>query len=606
MIKLVLTDMDDTLIPAGHDGASDYAIEGIHAMQAAGLHFGPVSGRQPSAMGWMFKNRSECFSTGAFCNGQVMFVDGEVVASRAIDNDALMRLADYLEQETDDTFLKVYSLGDDFWGNDAYCVTSNPERVRRAMESGGNAWLKGEEAPCRPVVDGAPVFKANIWSARSREELAELRERVAVEVPELSLVFPNNRVRLFDILPDGWDKGCAALELARALGLTPDEVAVFGDSDNDLPMIDAVPNSVAVANANEAVTAAARWHIGAAADDAVAGALHQIVACAATGEMPPFMRQMGTAVGSGIADSLGRPVMKLQQLRYVVKVAECGSITEASRRLFVSQPSITASIRDLENEMGVHIFERTNKGVIVSEEGETFLGYARQVLDQADLLEGKYKGASEQVPHFSVSCQHYSFAVNAFVDVIREFDAARYDFTLREEQTHEIIEDVAHMKSELGILYLSEHNREVIERMLVANELVFEGLFCATPHVFVCADHPLADRSSVTLEDLEDYPFLSYEQGSYNSFYYSEELTSTFERRKNIRVRDRATLFNLAMGLNGYTVCSGVISHELNGPGIISIPLDVDEYMEIGIITRKNTTLTRYGRAYIDAIRQHI
>lgn len=298
--------------------------------------------------------------------------------------------------------------------------------------------------------------------------------------------------------------------------------------------------------------------------------------------------------------------MKLQQLRYVVKVAECGSITEASRRLFVSQPSITASIRDLENEMGVHIFERTNKGVIVSEEGETFLGYARQVLDQADLLEGKYKGTSEQVPHFSVSCQHYSFAVNAFVDVIREFDAVRYDFTLREEQTHEIIEDVAHMKSELGILYLSEHNREVIERMLAANELVFEGLFCATPHVFVCAGHPLAGRSSVTLGDLEDYPFLSYEQGSYNSFYYSEELTSTFERRKNIRVRDRATLFNLAMGLNGYTVCSGVISHELNGPGIISIPLDVDEYMEIGIITRKNTTLTRYGRAYIDAIRQHI
>ena len=145
------------------------------------------------------------------------------------------------------------------------------------------------------------MFKANIWSARSREELAELRERVAAEVPELSLVFPNNRVRLFDILPAGWDKGCAALELARALGLTPDEVAVFGDSDNDLPMIDAVPNSVAVANANEAVTAAARWHIGAAADDAVAGALHQIAACAATGEMPPFMRQMDAA-GLGITN----------------------------------------------------------------------------------------------------------------------------------------------------------------------------------------------------------------------------------------------------------------------------------------------------------------
>ncbi len=190
MIKLVLTDMDDTLIPAGHDGASDYAIEGIHAMQAAGLHFGPVSGRQPSAMGWMFENRSECFSTGAFCNGQVMFVDGQAVASRATDNDALMRLADYLEEETDDTYLKVYSLGDDFWDNDAYCVTSDSERVRRAMESGGNAWLKGEEAPCRPVVDDAPVFKANIWSARSREELAELRERVPPRCRSSRLCFP--------------------------------------------------------------------------------------------------------------------------------------------------------------------------------------------------------------------------------------------------------------------------------------------------------------------------------------------------------------------------------------------------------------------------------
>ena len=298
--------------------------------------------------------------------------------------------------------------------------------------------------------------------------------------------------------------------------------------------------------------------------------------------------------------------MTLLQLKYIVKIVECGSMNEASHALYVSQPALSSSVKELENELGIEIFTRSSQGIALTVDGAEFLTYARQVLDQADLLEGKYKGASEQVPHFSVSCQHYSFAVNAFVDVIREFDAARYDFTLREEQTHEIIEDVAHMKSELGILYLSEHNREVIERMLAANELVFEGLFCAAPHVFVCADHPLADCASVTLEDLEDYPFLSYEQGSYNSFYYSEELTSTFERRKNIRVRDRATLFNLAMGLNGYTVCSGVISHELNGPGIISIPLDVDEYMEIGIITRKNTTLTRYGQAYIDAIRQHI
>ena len=298
--------------------------------------------------------------------------------------------------------------------------------------------------------------------------------------------------------------------------------------------------------------------------------------------------------------------MKLQQLVYVTKVAECGSITEAARRLYVSQPSITSAIRELETEMDVHIFDRTNKGVVVSEEGEVFLGYARQVLEQADLLESKYKGSERRVPHFSVSCQHYSFAVEAFVDVIREFDAARYDFTLREEQTHEIIEDVAHMKSELGVLYLSARNREVIGKMLAANELAFEPLFKAPPHVFICSSHPLAGRAKVTLDDLDDYPFLSYEQGDFNSFYYSEELTSTLDRRKNIRVRDRATLFNLLIGLNGYTVCSGVISAELNGPSIISVPLDIDEYMEVGLVTRKGTQRSVYGEAYVEAIKRHI
>ena len=242
--------------------------------------------------------------------------------------------------------------------------------------------------------------------------------------------------------------------------------------------------------------------------------------------------------------------MKLQQLVYVTKVAECGSITEAARRLYVSQPSITSAIHDLEQEMNVHIFDRTNKGVVVSEEGETFLGYARQVLEQTELLEDKYKNPAQRVPHFSVSCQHYSFAVNAFVDVIREFRAE--------------------------------------------------------PHVFVCSSHPLASRASVTLDDMADYPFLSYEQGSFNSFYYSEELTSTLDRNKNIRVRDRATLFNLLIGLNGYTVCSGVISAELNGASIISVPLDIDEYMEVGLVTRKGTQRSVYGAAYVEAIRRHI
>ena len=213
--------------------------------------------------------------------------------------------------------------------------------------------------------------------------------------------------------------------------------------------------------------------------------------------------------------------MKLQQLRYVVKVAECGSITEASRRLFVSQPSITASIRDLENEMGVHIFERTNKGVIVSEEGETFLGYARQVLDQADLLEGKYKGESEQVPHFSVSCQHYSFAVNAFVDLIKQYGQEEYDFSLRETQTYEIIEDVARLRSEIGILFLNDFNEAVLSKLLKSHDLEFHQLFVASPHVFISRKHPLAGNSIITNEELEEYPYLSFEQGEHNSFYFS-------------------------------------------------------------------------------------
>ena len=298
--------------------------------------------------------------------------------------------------------------------------------------------------------------------------------------------------------------------------------------------------------------------------------------------------------------------MKLQQLKYVVKVAEMGNITEASRRLFVSQPSITAAIHDLEREMGVVIFERTNKGVVVTSEGETFLGYARQVLEQADLLEEKYKGETQQVPHFAVSCQHYSFAVNAFVDVIREFNAFRYDFTLREEQTHEIIEDVSRMKSELGIIYLSKRNHEVIEKMLRSQDLLFEPLFTAVPHVFISSTHPLAERESVTLDDLDDFPYLSYEQGDFNSFYFSEELLSTLDRRKNIRVRDRATLFNLIIGLDGYTISSGILSEDLNGSQITSIPLESPEHMELGYVKRADRPLSSVAERYLQLLQEYV
>lgn len=298
--------------------------------------------------------------------------------------------------------------------------------------------------------------------------------------------------------------------------------------------------------------------------------------------------------------------MTLQQLKYIVTVAETGNITEAAKRLFISQPSLTNAVRELENEMQVTIFNRTNKGVVVTNEGDVFLSYARQILEQVGLLEEKYLNVKERRPRFSVSCQHYSFAVNAFVDVIKAFDANQYDFTLRETQTYEIIEDVSKLRSEIGILYVSSKNEEIIGKLLKQNDLEFQELFVAKPHVFIYSKHPLAERESIALEELEEYPYLSFEQGEYNSFYFSEEILSTLDRKKNVKVRDRATLFNLVIGLNGYTVSSGVISRELNGENIIAKPLLVDEYMRIGIIRQKNMPLSRYGVLYIEALQKYI
>ena len=298
--------------------------------------------------------------------------------------------------------------------------------------------------------------------------------------------------------------------------------------------------------------------------------------------------------------------MTLQQLKYVVTVADKGTISEASKELFISQPSLTKAIKELENEMQITIFNRTNKGIVVSNVGDEFLAYARQVLEQASLLEERFLNLKKQSPRFSVSTQHYSFAVNAFVDVIREFGGNQYDFTLRETQTYEIIEDVSRLKSEIGILYTSSKNQEVIMKLIKQNSLDFQELFIAKPHVFISSKHPLSDREVLTLEELDDYPYLSFEQGDYNSFYFSEEILSTLDRNRNIKVRDRATLFNLAIGLNGYTVSSGVISKELNGENIIAKPLMVDEYMRIGTITQKNMPLSRYGKAYMESLKRHV
>lgn len=298
--------------------------------------------------------------------------------------------------------------------------------------------------------------------------------------------------------------------------------------------------------------------------------------------------------------------MTLQQLKYVITVAETGTITEAANKLYISQPSLTNAIHELEKEMNITIFNRTNKGITLSRDGDDFLGYARQVLEQAAILEDKYKGSNGGKKQFCVSTQHYSFAVNAFVDLIKEYGQDEYDFSLRETQTYEIIEDVTRMKSEIGILFLNDFNEAVISKILKSHELKFHQLFVAKPHVFISRRHPLAEKSVITNEELEQYPYLSFEQGEHNSFYFSEEIFSTSERKKNIRVRDRATLFNLLIGLNGYTVCSGVIDENLNGQEIIAVPLADESDMRIGYITHKKGMLSRLGSTYLEALSRYL
>lgn len=298
--------------------------------------------------------------------------------------------------------------------------------------------------------------------------------------------------------------------------------------------------------------------------------------------------------------------MTLQQLKYLVTVAECKNITAAAEKLYISQPSLSAAIHSLEKEMNVTAFVRSNKGMTVTKEGEELLSFARNLLEQADIMKERFCTDSNIKPKFCVSCQHYSFAVNAFVDVVNEYDAAEYNFTLRETQTGEIIDDVANGNSELGILYLSESNEEVLCKLFKKNDLVFEEIFEASPHIFISKNHPLADKTNINLEELKPYPYLVYEQGERNSFYFSEEFLSVLDMPKSIEVRDRATLFNLAIGLNGFTVSSGVIDKELNGEDIIAKPLIMDCSMHIGIIKKKNIMLSRYANAYIEALQKHL
>ena len=298
--------------------------------------------------------------------------------------------------------------------------------------------------------------------------------------------------------------------------------------------------------------------------------------------------------------------MTLQQLKYIITIAECGSITSAAQKLFITQPSLSKSIADLEAEMGITIFYRNNRGVYLSQDGLKFLSYAHQVIEQAQLLEQQYKKKEVIRRVFSISAQHYAFVVNAFVVLVKEYSKSKYEFTLRESKTFDIIEDVRTAKSELGVLFLSNFNREIILRIIQNADLKFSTLFNVKPHIFVSRTNPLADRLSVTLDELKNYPRLTFEQGTNNSFYYAEEPHITEESPKSIIVTDRATLFNLIIGLNGYTISSGILSSDLNGTDIIAIPLESNEVMEIGYICQPDRPLGSLSIRYLEHLKNYI
>ncbi|MDN6278968.1 MAG: LysR family transcriptional regulator, partial [Lactococcus lactis] len=279
--------------------------------------------------------------------------------------------------------------------------------------------------------------------------------------------------------------------------------------------------------------------------------------------------------------------MRIQQLEYLEKIVETGSINEAAKQLFISQPSLSQAMKEMEKEYKIQLFYRTKLGITLTNEGREFINYSRGILDQVNLLDERFGKTTTRKHIFSVSGQHYAFVVHAFVELVKKIGQDEYQFTLRETQTQNVLDDIQTFKSELGIIYLNDFNQTVLKRLIAEKNLEFIPLFEAKPHVFVGRENPLTKKKSITLEDLEDYPYLSYEQGDTNSFYFSEEILSTLQSKKHIQISDRATIFNLMVGLNGYTISSGIISSELNDEKIVAIPLEIDDSMILGYLKNK-------------------
>lgn len=303
--------------------------------------------------------------------------------------------------------------------------------------------------------------------------------------------------------------------------------------------------------------------------------------------------------------------MTLLQIKYALTIAQAGSMNRASERLFVSQPTITSAIKELEAETGITIFHRSRKGVSLTNEGAEFLRYARQVYQQYELLQSKYSGKEKLKRKFGVSTQHYSFVAKAFVEMVKQFDTLHFEFAIRETRTAEVIQDVGDLRSELGILYRSDYNRKIINKMLKDHDLEFHKLIDCQAYVYLWKGHPLAGEASITLEQLADYPCLSFEQGSQGSSFLAEEILTENEYPRTIRTNDRATMLNLMVGLNGYTLCSGIICEELNGTDFTAVPYQEDaenqnSVMEIGYIKKKGYLLSETGQVFLQEIKRYL
>ena len=303
--------------------------------------------------------------------------------------------------------------------------------------------------------------------------------------------------------------------------------------------------------------------------------------------------------------------MTLQQLHYVITISEMGSFNKASEVLYIAQPSLTGAVQELEKELGIVIFNRTRKGVTLTNDGLDFINHARQLYQQYEIILDKYGKGGMLKKKFGISTQHYSFAVKSFVEMVKKFNTAEYEFAIRETKTREVIEDVSTAKSEIGILYLSDFNRKIITKLLRTNNLEFHKLIDCKPYVYLWKGHPLSKLASIRFDQLTDYPCLSFEQGDNGSFYFAEEIFSTNEYPRTIKANDRATMLNLMVGLNGYTLCSGIICEELNGTDYIAVPLEEEDdsagnNMEIGYIVKKDILLSSMGELYIREIDRYL